>query len=77
MLEGPIAVKDLLWWAPHDPRAFERVVVTGIAERKEDGELMVKTINMRTHVEFWNRELRVRQLCTREPKRQYHAKGVE
>lgn len=74
MIEGPIAEKDLLWWAPHDPKAFEVVVVTGIAER--DGTMYVQTTNKRTGVAFWNREIRVRQLCRKAPERTRTPKGA-
>jgi hypothetical protein len=74
MLEGPLAIGDSLWWAPHDPKAFERVIITGIHEAP-DGTPMVKTQNVRTLVEYWNREIRVRQLAIREPKRPERRKG--
>ncbi len=64
-LEGPIEIGDALWWAPHDSKAFERVKVTRTAER--DGVLYIETENVRTQEKFWNREIRVRQLCKREP----------
>jgi hypothetical protein len=73
MLEGPLAIGDSLWWAPHDPKAFERVLITGIQE--QNGVVMVKTADVRTLTEFWNREVRVRQLCIREPKRPARKKG--
>jgi hypothetical protein len=73
MLEGPLAIGDSLWWAPHDPKAFERVKITGIQER--DGTSYVKTQDVRTLTEYWNREIRVRQLAIREPKRPERRKG--
>src|SRR5947209_5277916 len=65
--DWPIAVKDALWWAPHDPRAFERVTVTDV--REVDGVVYVQTEGVRNRVRYWNREARVRALCRREPQR--------
>jgi hypothetical protein len=73
MMEGPLAIGDSLWWAPHDPKAFERVTVTGIQEH--NGMVMVKTTDVRQGIEYWNREIRVRQLAIREPKREPRRKG--
>ena len=64
-VEGPIEVGDMLWWAPHDPRAFEVIAVTQTAER--DGVTYIQTESVRTGEKFWNRESRVCDLCKRQP----------
>lgn len=67
MVDGPILPGDPLWWAPHDPKAFERVIVTDVMER--DGTVYIQTEGVRTRIKYWNREIRVRELCKREQKR--------
>ena len=59
-LDGPIETGMSLWWAPHDPKAFEVVKVSGVLER--DGVTYVQTESVRTGERFWNRESRVRDL---------------
>ncbi len=74
MMTGPLVIGEILWWAPHDPRAFERVKVSAIQEK--DGTVYVQTENARTHVKYWNREVRVLALCKREEKRKSTPKGA-